>query len=41
LRRGLQDKDARKAAGVAVSYVQLVYGRQLQQPVDEEPASDL
>ena len=27
LRRGLDDKDARKAAAVAVSYVQLVYGR--------------
>jgi hypothetical protein len=38
LRRGLEDKDARKAAQVAVSYVQLVYGRQLQQKEDEQPA---
>ncbi len=30
----------RKAAAVAVSYVQLVYGRQLQQPVDEQPIQD-
>ena len=37
LRSGLKDKDARKAAAVAVSYVQLVYGRQLQQPEDEHP----
>ncbi len=41
LRRGLEDKDARKAAAVAVSYVQLVYGRQLQQPEDEQPADPL
>jgi len=41
LRRGLDDKDARKAASVAVAYVQLVYGRQLQQPVDEQPADPL
>jgi hypothetical protein len=41
LRRGLSDKDARKAAAVAVSYVQLVYGRQLQQPEDEQPADPL
>jgi hypothetical protein len=41
LRRGLEDKDARKAAAVAVSYVQLVYGRQLQQPADEQPADPL
>ncbi len=41
LRRGLEDKDARKAAAAAVSYVQLVYGRQLQQPVDEQPADPL
>jgi hypothetical protein len=40
LRRGLEDKDAGKAAAVAVSYVQLVYGRQLQQPADETAASD-
>ena len=40
LRAGLRDKDARKAAAVAVSYVQLVYGRQLQQPVDEQPIQD-
>jgi hypothetical protein len=37
----LKDKDARKAAAVAVSYVQLVYGRQLQQPEDEQPADPL
>lgn len=40
LRRGLGDKDAHKAASVAISYVQLVYGRQLQQPADEQPATD-
>jgi hypothetical protein len=32
LRRGLDDKDAGKAARTAIAYVQLVYGRQLQQP---------
>ena len=37
LRRGLADKDAGKAARTAVAYVQLVYGRQLQQPADELP----
>jgi hypothetical protein len=41
LRRGLEDKDARKAAAVAVSYVQLVYGRQLQQPKDEQTSDPL
>jgi hypothetical protein len=41
LRRGLEDKDARKAASVAVSYVQLVYGRQLQQPKDEQTSDPL
>jgi hypothetical protein len=41
LRRGLEDKDARKAAAVAVAYVKLVYGRQLQQPEDEQPADPL
>jgi hypothetical protein len=41
LRRGLDDKDAGKAARTAVAYVQLVYGRQLQQPVDEQPADPL
>ena len=41
LRRGLENKDARKAASVAVSHVQLVYGRQLQQPADEQPADPL
>jgi hypothetical protein len=35
LRRGLEDKDAGKAARTAIAYVQLVYGRQLQQPADE------
>jgi hypothetical protein len=40
LRRGLDDKDARKAAAIAVSYVQLVYGRQLQQPADEATQAD-
>jgi hypothetical protein len=34
LRRGLDDKDSGKAARTAVAYVQLVYGRQLQQPMD-------
>jgi WD domain, G-beta repeat len=41
LRRGLEDKDAGKAARTAVAYVQLVYGRQLQQPADEQPADPL
>jgi hypothetical protein len=41
LRRGLDDKDAGKAARTAVAYVQLVYGRQLQQPMDEQPADPL
>jgi hypothetical protein len=41
LRRGLQDKDAGKAARTAVAYVQLVYGRQLQQPADEQPVDPL
>ena len=41
LRRGLEDKDARKAAAVAVAYVRLVYGRQFQQPADEQPADPL
>ena len=40
LRAGLKDKDSRKAAAVAVSYVQLVYGRQLQQPSDEARTED-
>jgi hypothetical protein len=37
LRRGLEDRDAGKAARTAVAYVQLVYGPQLQQPADEQP----
>jgi hypothetical protein len=41
LRRGLEDRDAGKAARTAVAYVQLVYGRQLQQPMDEQPADPL
>lgn len=41
LRRGLDDKDAGKAARTAVVYVELVYGRQLQQPMDEQPADPL
>jgi hypothetical protein len=40
LRRGLEDKDARKAAAVAVSYVQQVCGRQPQQPSDEATQAD-
>jgi hypothetical protein len=40
LRRGLEDKDAGKAARTAVAYVQLVYGRQLQQPSDEATQAD-
>jgi hypothetical protein len=35
LRRGLKDPDARKASQSAIGYVQLVYGRQLQQQADE------
>jgi hypothetical protein len=41
LRRGLADRDAGKAARTAVAYVQLVYGSQLQQPMDEQPADPL
>jgi hypothetical protein len=37
LRRGLEDKSAAIATRTAISYVQLVYGRQLQQRADEEP----
>ncbi len=40
LRRGLSDKDAGRAARTAIAYVQLVYGRQLQQPEDEAPSED-
>jgi hypothetical protein len=40
LRRGLEDRDAGKAARTAVAYVQLVYGRQLQQPADESASAD-
>jgi hypothetical protein len=38
LRRGLKDNDAGKASRAAIGYVQLVYGRQLQQQLDEQPA---
>jgi hypothetical protein len=38
LRRGLKDNDAGKASRAAVAYVQLVYGRQLQQKEDEQLA---
>jgi hypothetical protein len=41
LRRGLADKSAATAARTAIAYVQLVYGRQLQQPEDEQPADPL
>jgi hypothetical protein len=41
LRRGLKDKNAAVAARTAVAYVQLVYGRQLLQPEDEQPADPL
>jgi hypothetical protein len=41
LRRGLKDKSAATAARTAIAYVQLVYGRQLQQPADEQPADPL
>jgi hypothetical protein len=37
LRRGLKDPDSAKASRTAVAYVQLVYGRQLQQKEDEQP----
>jgi hypothetical protein len=40
LRRGLEDPSNRKAAQTAVSYVQLVYGRQLQQQQDEKSGAD-
>jgi hypothetical protein len=36
LRRGLKDPDSAKASRTAVAYVQLVYGRQLQQKEDEQ-----
>ena len=41
LGRGLKDKSAATAAKTAIAYVQLVYGRQLQQPADEQPADPL
>jgi hypothetical protein len=37
LRRGLKDPNAGRASRAAIGYVQLVYGRQLQQPTDEQP----
>lgn len=37
LRRGLKDPDSARASRTAVAYVQLVYGRQLQQKEDEQP----
>jgi hypothetical protein len=40
LRRGLADKDSGKARRTAIAYVQLVYGRQLQQPADEKSSAD-
>jgi len=40
LRRGLEDKSAATASRTAVAYVQLVYGRQLQQKADESPAQE-
>ncbi len=41
LQNGMKDKDAGKAARVAVAYVQFVYGRQLQHPKDEETSGRL
>jgi hypothetical protein len=41
LRRGLADKDSGKASRTAIAYVQLVYGRQLQQPLDEATVDPL
>jgi hypothetical protein len=38
LRCRLKDNDAGKASRAAIGYVQLVYGRQLQQQLDEQPA---
>jgi hypothetical protein len=35
----LKQPDAAKAAKAASDYVALVYGRQLQKPTDEHPAS--
>lgn len=40
LQAGLKDGKPADRARVAVSYVQLVYGRQLQKPDDEKPAVD-
>jgi hypothetical protein len=40
LRRGLKDKSAATSARTAIAYVQLVYGRQLQQPADEAVSPD-
>jgi hypothetical protein len=37
LRRGLKDPNAGRASRAAIGYVQLVYGRQLQQKEDEQP----
>jgi hypothetical protein len=39
--KALQNELKDKAARVAVAYVQLVYGRQLQQPMGEQPADPL
>lgn len=41
LRRGLKDKSAATSARTPIAYVHLVYGRQLQQPADEQPADPL
>jgi hypothetical protein len=38
LRRGLKDSNPGRASRAAIGYVQLVYGRQLQQKEDEQPA---
>jgi hypothetical protein len=40
LRRGLKDPNAGRASRAAIGYVQLVYGRQLQQQADEQAAGD-
>jgi hypothetical protein len=40
LRRGLKADKPSEASRAAVAYVQLVYGRQLQQPSDEAPTVD-
>jgi hypothetical protein len=40
LRRGLKSEKSMEASRTAIAYVQLVYGRELQQPKDEASSAD-